>query len=260
MNEKIAVVTGSYSGIGSALCHLLAADGFELLLLNRDKGKSEKQIAQLGKKFPRLKVRYWQVDLADGAAVRAAAIKIAGQYMKLSHLFLNAGWIGTRFEQNAAGQDMNFAVNVVANYVLVQLLRPSLERGKGVVVASGSGARRMVKQKALDDVLNLSHKKGMAAYAQSKQALTDLFAALSADFAQSDIALKVVDLPPTKTAMAKSTAVPGIMRAFSFFFVAPEKTAQKLYLAALEKGANKSRPPTEAEAELLDKVAAMTAL
>lgn len=260
MNEKIAVVTGSYSGIGSALCHLLAAEGFELLLLNRDKGKSEQQIAQLGQKFPRLKVRYWQVDLADSAAVRAVAIKIAGEYMKLSHVFLNAGWIGTRFQQNDAGQDMNFAVNVVANYLLVQLLRPSLERGKGIVVASGSGARRMVKQKALDDVLNLSHKKGMAAYAQSKQALTDLFAALGKDFAQSDIALKVVDLPPTKTAMAKSTAVPGIMRAFSFFFVSPEKAAQKLYRAAQDRGVNKSEAPTEAAAELLEKVADLTAL
>lgn len=260
MKKKIAVVTGSTSGIGKELVKLLAQSHDELVLINRNELKTQAQIAEVAKSHPQVKVRCWIADFADLDAVQKVAIQVAGQVDQISNLFLNAGWIGTDYQSTAAGHDRNFTVNVAANYVLVQLLRPSLERGKGMVVASGSGARRMVKQKALDDVLNLSHKTGMAAYAQSKQALTDLFEALGPDFAQSDIGLKVVDLPPTKTAMAKSTAVPGILRAFSFFFVSPNKAAHKLYQAAQHGAAHRVEVPSEAAAQLLDKVANITAL
>ncbi|MEM1304056.1 MAG: SDR family NAD(P)-dependent oxidoreductase, partial [Planctomycetota bacterium] len=40
-NSKTAVVTGSTGGIGQEICNLLAADGWDLVLVNRNRIKAD---------------------------------------------------------------------------------------------------------------------------------------------------------------------------------------------------------------------------
>jgi len=261
-NTQIALITGSYSGIGVALVKQLAAKNIDLIFLNRNDAKTTAQIAELAIQFPNIQIDYEIADFGDQEAVTQAAIRIAGKHRAIHFVYLNAGWIGTQYQNSAQGHDMNFQVNVLANYVLLQLLRPSLSRGHAHIVASGSGARQMVKTKDLDLVLNKAKRAGMGAYAQSKQALVDLFIGMGAEFGAENITLNVVDLPPTKTAMAKNQAIPGIMRLFSFLFATPEKAAGKLMAAAQSRSVRSAagKAPDEEQMQLLSEVRELTGL
>jgi len=261
-NKQIALITGSYSGIGIEIVRQLATKNMNLIFMNRNEGKTKLQIADLARQFPNIEVDYEIVDLGDLEAVRQSAIKIAAKYTAIHSVYLNAGWLGALYKSSPQGHDMNFQVNVLANYVLLQLLRPSLSRGHAHIVASGSGARQMVKKKNLDLVLNKAKRSGMGAYAQSKQALFDLFAAMGAEFGAENIALNVVDLPPTKTSMAKNRAIPGIMRLFSFLFATPQKAAGKLVAAAQgqKRSVNDRKTLDEDQVQLLTEVRELTGL
>ena len=47
-DQKLAVITGSTGGIGSAIARQLAEDGWSLVLVNRTQSKAEAQRASLG--------------------------------------------------------------------------------------------------------------------------------------------------------------------------------------------------------------------
>ena len=68
------------------------------------------------------------------------------------------------------------------------------------------------------------------AYAQSKAAVKVLMHSLQQQ--ESNVSYCVVDLPPTKTSMAKSAAMPLFLKWFSFIFSEPKQSAKKLYEAA----------------------------
>ena len=198
-DQPVSIITGSYSGIGAVLTSRLAAAGHELILLNRQKDKTLSQVREIKAAFPEIKVNHAIADFADLEQLKSVAINIAVKHKTINFAYLNAGWIGTTFQRSAQGLDMNFQVNVLANYVLLQLLRPSFVRGRARVIASGSGARQMVRKTDIELVQNQGEKAGMAAYAQSKQALVDLFLELSTEMSKDRILLEVVDLPPTRT-------------------------------------------------------------
>jgi len=257
--NKTALITASYSGIGSQIAEQLAADGYALVLLNRDAAKTRQQVVELSKQFPAVEIKTVFADLADEEALKSAAIKIAREHSSIELAFLNAGWIGINFTQSPQNNDMNLQVNVLANHVLLQLLRPSLARGSAKVIASGSGARRMVKNTDLIHVLNVKRQTGIGAYAQSKQTLVDMFAAMGPDFSSDGVTLKVVDLPPTKTEMAKNKAVPSGMRLFAFLFATPKKAAAKLIRASTSTSQS-ANAPTNEQMELLSEIEKLTGL
>ena len=55
LSGKTVAVTGSTGGIGVWLCKHLAHLGADLLLLNRSKEKTQKQIDELKAKYPNVK-------------------------------------------------------------------------------------------------------------------------------------------------------------------------------------------------------------
>ena len=261
-DQPTTIITGSYSGIGEVLTNQLAAAGHALILLNRQEEKTLSHVKKLKATYPDTKVDFALADFGDLEQVKRAAIKIAAKHKSISFAYLNAGWIGTKYQSSVQGHDMNFQVNVLANYAILQLLRPSLARGAAQVVASGSGARQMVRKTSLELVQNQARKTGMAPYAQSKQALVDLFLVLSDEMSHEQISLNVVDLPPTKTEMARNKAVPGIMRLFSFLFATPEKAVAKLSAAANSApiGSQQSEETTEEQSQLIKLVRSLTEL
>src|SRR5580698_1035109 len=87
--NHIAVVTGAGRGIGRAIALKFAAEGADIVVVSRTQENSEKvaaEIRALGRKA-------WAmaVDVADGAAVTAAADKILTDCGKIDILVNNAG-------------------------------------------------------------------------------------------------------------------------------------------------------------------------
>ncbi len=89
LENQIAVVTGAGRGIGRAIALKFAKAGANMVCVSRTQENSEKvaaEVAALGRKSWAL-----AVDVADGAAVKAAAEKILTDCGKVDILVNNAG-------------------------------------------------------------------------------------------------------------------------------------------------------------------------
>ena len=88
--EKVAVVTGTSSGIGFETALALAREGYYTYATMRDTTKSDK-IKELGKK-ENLKIDVLELDVDDENSVKTAIQKILDQKQRIDVLVNNAGW------------------------------------------------------------------------------------------------------------------------------------------------------------------------
>jgi NAD(P)-dependent dehydrogenase (short-subunit alcohol dehydrogenase family) len=141
LQGRVALVTGSSSGIGAAVARSLAADGVTVVVNSRSSVDSGKAVAgEVGG-------TYLQADVSDPSAARGLVEAVLAAYGRLDILVNNAGT--TRF---IAHDDLKtatpeiwmeiFATNVVGPWVLTSEAVPALRDapGGGVVVNVGSVA------------------------------------------------------------------------------------------------------------------------
>jgi len=88
--EKVAVVTGTSSGIGFETALALAREGYYTYATMRDTTKSDK-IKELGQK-ENLNIDVLELDVDDENSVKTAIQKILDQKQRIDVLVNNAGW------------------------------------------------------------------------------------------------------------------------------------------------------------------------
>ena len=88
--EKIAVFTGTSTGIGFETALALAREGYYTYATMRDTTKSQK-IKELGQK-ENLKINVLKLDVDDENSVKTAIQKILSQKQRIDVLVNNAGW------------------------------------------------------------------------------------------------------------------------------------------------------------------------
>ena len=89
LDGRIAVVTGASSGIGEAAAELLAARGAKVALLARRTDRLDDLVERIAKDGG--SALALPVDVADAAAVEAAAERVADEFGPADLLFNNAG-------------------------------------------------------------------------------------------------------------------------------------------------------------------------
>lgn len=136
---KTLLITGITRGIGRALLPGLLAQGLNLVAVSLGRAQMEAVRAELGVGEERL--RLFECDLADPAAVEAVAQAIARAGLPIDGILHNAA-IDPRhtFDKTApAPWDAVWQINVRAAVTLTQHLLPQLKRsGRGRVVFTGS--------------------------------------------------------------------------------------------------------------------------
>lgn len=140
LSGKLVVLTGATGGLGSAMSRLLLSFGARLVMINRDKEKSEKLTASLKQEFPRGEVRYLLCDLNDLEGVKKLTASL--QDLPIDILMLNAGTYAIPRALSSAGFDTVFQVNFLSHYYMVKALLPLLKKRKAKVIATGSIAHR----------------------------------------------------------------------------------------------------------------------
>jgi dehydrogenase/reductase SDR family protein 13 len=140
------LITGANSGIGRALCELLAADGARVILAGRSAGRTTPVVEDIRTRHPQAEVSFLPLDVADFDSVRRAAAQVLADGKGLDVLVNNAGIAGTR-ALNKEGYDLTYATNHLGPFLFTRLLLPKLkESSEGRIVNVASVAHTMVKQ------------------------------------------------------------------------------------------------------------------
>jgi NAD(P)-dependent dehydrogenase (short-subunit alcohol dehydrogenase family) len=188
MSDKVALVTGSTSGIGAATARRLAKDGYTVALHSaRSVEIGQKMAGEL------VGASYHQADLADEAATHALVADVLDRHGRLDVLVNNAG-LSIRIPHTdlkaatpALWRQM-LDVNLISPFILVAEAEAALRRAKGSVVNIGTHA-------------GVRPKGSSIPYAASKAALhhvTKLLAlALAPDIRVNAVAPGLVETPMT---------------------------------------------------------------
>lgn len=136
---KTVAVSGSTGGIGRELCRVLAAEGADLLLLDRNAEKAAALTADLQAEFPTLTVTHRTVELTDFPTVKAAADALCDTPPHA--LILNAGAYAVPRFRCDTGWENIFQINFVAPYYLARRVKDCGTR----VIAVGSIAHNYSK-------------------------------------------------------------------------------------------------------------------
>lgn len=142
LTGRTAVVTGASSGIGKETAEALARAGANTIMAVRDLTSGRECSTEIQNKFPHAKLDVLHIDLADLASIRSAASSFRNRHVDI--LVANAGVMYTPFGHTSDGFEIQFGVNHLGHFALVQELLPSLQhdRGSRVIVVTSAGHKR----------------------------------------------------------------------------------------------------------------------
>lgn len=136
LKQKRVAITGSTGGIGNELVRLLAFCGADLILLDRNKNKSENLKNELLCLYPSLSIKCFTVDLSVIKSVKEVSEKLKEE--KIDIFIHNAGAYKIPRHKTKLGVDNIFQINFVSPYYIIKELLPFLSK----VVVVGSIAHR----------------------------------------------------------------------------------------------------------------------
>jgi NAD(P)-dependent dehydrogenase (short-subunit alcohol dehydrogenase family) len=171
LGGRVAVVTGSNTGIGYQAAAALAQSGAHVVLAVRDPQKGNLALARITAAHPDADVTLHALDLSSLDSVRAAATALRSAYPRIDLLINNAGVMWTPKQLTADGFELQFGTNHLGHFALTGLLLDSLlpVRGSRVVTVSSSG-HRFRAAIHFDDLQWEQSYDRYAAYGQSKLA------------------------------------------------------------------------------------------
>src|SRR5450755_368334 len=167
---RVAVVTGSNTGLGFQVARVLADHGATVVLACRDMAKAETAADRIVTACPQAHVTAAHLDLASLASVRAAANALNDAYEHIDLLINNAGIMMPPYRQTEDGFEQQLGVNHLGPFALTGLLlnRMLATGGSRVVTVS-----IFLHRRGRIDFGNLSLEHGYrrpAAYGRSKLA------------------------------------------------------------------------------------------
>ncbi|HRQ66482.1 MAG TPA: SDR family NAD(P)-dependent oxidoreductase [Xanthomonadaceae bacterium] len=186
---KTALITGSTDGLGRELALALAAEGAHVIVHGRNAGRGQAVVDEIhaaGKGS----ARFIAADFGSMQAVREFADTVAAAYPRLDLLVSNAG-IALNREQprqvSADGYELQFAVNYLAGWVLVNRLRANLAAAapSRVINVSSISAHAI----DFDDVMLEQPGAHTRGYGQSKLAQVSMTVELAPRFLEQGITM-----------------------------------------------------------------------
>jgi len=142
--EKVAIVTGSSSGIGFETSLALAREGYFTYATMRDTTKSNK-IKEIAQK-ENLKINVLELDVDDEKSVKSAIAQILDQKQRIDVLVNNAGWGLWGCVEDVSVDEFKeqFETNFFSIIRLIQEVAPAMRKqGSGTIVNVSSVVGRI---------------------------------------------------------------------------------------------------------------------
>ena len=173
---KVAIVTGSNTGIGLDTATALCAKGFNVVMACRSEQKALQAIAQIRSSQADAQLAFLPLDTSSFASAKAFADEFVKMYSRLDVLILNAGtgYVKKELRTTEDGNEAFLQTNYLTHWLLTQALLPTLKATPGarVVCLTSVEHRETIRT---DDWDRTNSGTARTSYAASKLAMA-LFA------------------------------------------------------------------------------------
>lgn len=171
LRGKVAVVTGTSSGLGIETARALAKAGATVVMAARDRDKNERAMAAIRAQVDGADLVPVTLDLGDLDSVRRAGAEILAAYPRIDLLINNAGIMACPLGRTAEGCELQFGTNHIGHFLLTCLLVPALKNAKSArIVSLSSGGHRTSPVDFDDPHFERRPYNNWVAYGQAKTA------------------------------------------------------------------------------------------
>lgn len=233
MERKVCAITGATGGIGAALAEESIRRGYDLILHGRSVSKLAALKSEISKSHPVAIITLVAGDLDTSQGADRVAAGIADEADSLSMLINNAGVLLDGLPVSDDGIDMHTQVNLIAPYILIQRLKPTLAQSKGQIINVSSGSAMRARTLSVASLRKPEDtRKLLGAYAQSKLALALITQTMAPELSKDDIRVVAADPGPVKSGMTSGDGMPGLLKLLRpLLYATPEQGAAKVFAA-----------------------------
>ena len=198
LKDKVAIVTGSTSGMGRATAELFAKEGAKVVVTGRYE-KRAKEVVD-GIKAQGGEAMYVIVDASKTEDNKILVDKTMEAYGTVDILFNNAGMLSMSSFMDVSLDEWNklWSVNVTSALYLAQLVAPEMKRkGKGVIINTSS-------------VAGFGAHHGFVGYITTKHAMNGLTKSMAWELGP-EIRVNAIAPGAIHTAMVDSIGGPDVL-------------------------------------------------
>ncbi|GAA5265861.1 hypothetical protein ACOSOMT5_P2288 [Acidiphilium sp. MT5] len=229
--QQLGLLTGAASGIGAATARLLAVQGADLALVDRDAAGLAALADEL--RLFGVKVSTHEVDLADGAAIPALPDAVKAAHGRAANLLINNAGVALvgRFDQTEAEAfDWLMRINFEAGVRLTRAMLADL--------LAAPQARIVF----ISSVFGIIAPAGQTAYCASKFAIRGFAESLRHELSDTKVGVTVVHPGGIRTNIARRARVTaGVdpiaaqtgIKAFEVALVTPPEVAARRIVEAI---------------------------
>lgn len=166
---RVAIVTGSNTGLGYETARALAAKGAHVVIAVRNLDKGRQALDRIKNSTPKADLALQQLDVGSLASIRSGAEELKAAYPVIDLLINNAGVMYPPKQTTVDGFELQFGTNHLGAFALTGALLENLLPVEGSrVVAVASIAHNIAAGIHFDDLQWERSYNRVAAYGQSK--------------------------------------------------------------------------------------------
>ncbi|MEH2059344.1 MAG: SDR family NAD(P)-dependent oxidoreductase [Nostoc sp.] len=149
---RVAIVTGSSSGIGYETARVLANKQASVIIAVRNLDKGNKALAKILQQNKDADVKVMELDLANLASVKNFAENFQKNYLRLDLLINNAGVMIPPYSKTTDGFELQFGTNHLGHFALTGQLLQLLIGTEGSRIVNLSSSAHIMGKIDFDDL------------------------------------------------------------------------------------------------------------
>ena len=217
MQNKIILITGATGGIGKQTALTLAKMGAHIAITGRNKSNGEAAITEIKQASGNPNIDLLLADISTQAGVHLLADQFKVKFDRLDVLINNAGLASSERKLTKDGIESNFAVNVVAPFLLTHLLLDRLKASVSARVVNLTGGEHPDKIE-LDNLQAERSFAGLNSYSHAKLIMMAVMYEFARRVQGTNVSINVCYPGQASTAMTQSVTAEMLPASMRFIY------------------------------------------